>query len=804
MPFLPFPQSPNPSGSATKFFDALTLKKTTPLEEREREQSIVQLGQAVPLVFGVYRTLSTSAPVPGQPLKPAANGGVWIAPLLFKAAHNANLLESSRLGYIISEGFISNIKIDDVYLGERKLTDCKSLLKTAWGYDYQKLPTIFSGITLKDGYYIKRTVLNVGTISTNDKRNNDVRKNRDVNNPQEYDDSKFVIINSLGKNIKYTKFVLKNNSAVATIDGEYTGLNGMRCIVNPFPWSANAREIAYESKLRILEKISSVFRLARKEFNKTWVDSVTYDIYYRETSPTDTANKWVFYRTISLKQGQTVTVEITHDQAAEYEYMLNPIPVRYASRNLVNLKYKPTACYPFNHIYEDLDHPLIKYGVYFQPGNAFPRYYETQECLNELDHIARLDEYSKHYNQGSRYAVVGDVGDPNKCFRPFTIEATLEDPSHVFRNLTNDVYGSDGQFTWNDETLIESLTQLEFIDVKPVTPLMPDRPGLPGTIFGSPTTRLYNNITIGAISATIQNPTKDYLSQLFIFCRNGISVSRRLGGNGASDNFADLVYYLLTSSTNMDATLIDNPSLVVAAKFTDKMGFYFNGTLATTNDLREFINTVAPFFLLSLVINDGKIGLKPVIPLDAKSNPQIGVVKPNFTVTEKQILPGSFKRNYISAEQQKPFNVVMNWRKQSPTEIGSITTTIVYYPQTPITAPYEQYDMTLFCTSEFHAIYIARYLLAARKYITHTIEFEGTNFFANKTPGNIFKLVLTMTKGSTANPSSTKIINYYMIDSLAESVDGSIGVRATHFPLDASGKSIIVNQMMSAKVGVAS
>jgi len=808
---FPFKQTPNPAASTTKFFDILNLKKTTSLDDREREQSIVQLGQAVPLIFGLYRQNISSPGDPNKPKRVPSGGGVWAAPIVFKAAHDKNNIESSRLGYIISEGNIKSILPNDVYFGERKLLASNSLINTKWAYAYERLPSIFSDVAIADGYYIKRTDTTITSISTNDKRGNTVTANRDTANPQELDDSKFIVVNSLGKNIKYTKFVLKNNNAFATIDGQYTGLNGMRCISDPFPWTVDSAEVAADSKRSILENISNTFRLALKEFNKTWVDGVTYDFYYREVSTTTTQNQWIFNRTIFIRHGETITVEIAHTKPANYEYMLNPIPVRYTGRDMVNLKYKPTACYPLNSS-DEFRQPLIKYGVYLKNDpiggigvDPFAYYYKSDECNNEISFIENLKRVSDDYQGGSRFAIIGDVGDPNKCYRPFTTESTPEKPGKVFSSLTNSVYGSDGQFTWTDETSLLSLTQLEYIDIKPITPLLPDRPGLPGTIFGSTRDRIYRDVTIGAVSAVIQNPPKDYLSQLFIFCREGFTVNNRmLGGNGPSDNVADLIYYLLKATDRIDDSMIDRPSFVRAAKFTDNMGFYFNGALTVTNDLREFINTITPFFLLNLVINDGKISLQPMLPLDASDNPKTTAIGTNFNVNAANIIPDSYTKTYLSAEDRLPFNAVMNWRKQSPTQIGSITTSVVSYPNTSIIAPYEQFDMTQFCTSEFHATYIARYLLAYRKYVTHSIKFTGTKLFADKKPGDIFALELTQFYGATNAQTSSVNREYYIVDSLSENINGTIEVGATHFPVTSDLRSIIVRELLGGVVEVQS
>ncbi|MFM7853692.1 MAG: hypothetical protein ACKO96_17655, partial [Flammeovirgaceae bacterium] len=120
------------------------------------------------------------------------------------------------------------------------------------------------------------------------------------------------------------------------------------------------------------------------------------------------------------------------------------------------------------------------------------------------------------------------------------------------------------------------------------------------------------------------------------------------------DNFADLTYYVLQKSANLSDNLIDRGSLKTAAEFTQKMGLYFNAALTTTTALREFINTVAPYYLLRLVLNDGKAGLAPLLPLADDFTPKTTQLTPEFTVTTAHIIPDSYTKTYTAKTQQDP------------------------------------------------------------------------------------------------------------------------------------------------------
>ena len=68
--------------------------------------------------------------------------------------------------------------------------------------------------------------------------------------------------------------------------------------------------------------------------------------------------------------------------------------------------------------------------------------------------------------------------------------------------------------------------------------------------------------------------------------------------------------------------------------------------------------------------------------------------------------------------------------------------------------PTEQFDLTQFCTSEDHAVKVAKYFLALRAYVTHTISFSTTAEGINIQAGSYIKVVTESSPYSAANNGS--------------------------------------------------
>lgn len=284
--------------------------------------------------------------------------------------------------------------------------------------------------------------------------------------------------------------------------------------------------------------------------------------------------------------------------------------------------------------------------------------------------------------------------------------------------------------------------------------------------------------------------------QVYTYIRKGILVDRLLDGTrGSSNLFPDLARYLLSLNVLVPSQLIDTAKLKIAAQFNNAEGLYFNGVISTATNLRDYLSRVAPFFMLRFVQNNGLFALVPDLPIDpATFKLKSGPVTPVKTFDESNITDGSIQREYVSLSDRKPFCAVVLWRDQKATEPGRTRTVEVRYSGTAPDGPFEQFDLSEFCTTEAHAVKIGKYLLAKRRYTTHTISFTtnplgGAPASSLLQPGDIIKVNERRENSVGATGTETY---YYQIDSINETLNGEISIEATHFPTLSTGASTVV------------
>lgn len=285
-----------------------------------------------------------------------------------------------------------------------------------------------------------------------------------------------------------------------------------------------------------------------------------------------------------------------------------------------------------------------------------------------------------------------------------------------------------------------------------------------------------------------------YKQQVRCFVRNGVQIDRVLGGNGSSCSFPDLAYYLLKNANKVSTQLIDLPSFQGAERFNAKYELFFNGVLANSVNLRDYLTRVAPLFLLRFVQTNGKFGLKPVLPLDGAFNVSTAAIAPVYAFNDGNIVTGTYQKEYIDINQRKPFCALMTWRAQTDSVYGTPRTNEVRYANTAIDGPFEQYDMEEFCTTENHATLIGRYILASRKLTTHTVSFQTTELIGSLAPTDIISVTWDYSSSFAAGESKTI---FYQVDTVTEGANGIFSVEATHFPTTAAGVSQVALDMLT-------
>ena len=291
------------------------------------------------------------------------------------------------------------------------------------------------------------------------------------------------------------------------------------------------------------------------------------------------------------------------------------------------------------------------------------------------------------------------------------------------------------------------------------------------------------------------NDSGSWNQQVHCFVRNGYSVTRLVDGvTGSSNNFADLVQLLVSLSGKISTTLVDVDALTVAAKFTNANGLFYNGVLASSFGLKDFLARVSPLFLLMPSSKNGKFGLIPSLPITSSFAINTGVITPQVTYGLEDIIAGSYSQQFVPLADRKFFRVVMTWRQQPAGDAPIVRTTVVGYSGYAVDGPFESYDLSEFCTTESHAIKIGRFILAQRKYVTHTIQFALKPERRFHEPGDIIRLAINRISSAAENLVFTRL---YMITSVTEQPSGEVSITAAHFPVDQTGRSLVAQEVVA-------
>lgn len=312
------------------------------------------------------------------------------------------------------------------------------------------------------------------------------------------------------------------------------------------------------------------------------------------------------------------------------------------------------------------------------------------------------------------------------------------------------------------------------------------------------TSGTYEGLSTMAFSVTIPAGFDYWDRQVHCFIRGGIYVSRLLDSiTGPSNNVADLLLYLLRSSSRVPEAQIDTASLLAAATFTDVNGFWFNGVIQESTNLRDWIDNTLPYFLLRQTRIGGKEALKPLVPINNNGTIKTTAVSWAFTFTEEHIIPDSFDIVYTPLADRKPFCATVLWRQQDDLGIPVMRTTEVRYVGTAVDGPYEQHDLTSFCSTENHAVKIGAYIISKRRHITHRLQLgvRPDAFNATLASGDLVRVRLD--RVASTGPAS--LHDYlYEVDRIGKSITGDIQLELTHFPVDANLASLVAQEVFAA------
>jgi len=283
------------------------------------------------------------------------------------------------------------------------------------------------------------------------------------------------------------------------------------------------------------------------------------------------------------------------------------------------------------------------------------------------------------------------------------------------------------------------------------------------------------------------------LTQAHVYTDKGVEVTLLSSiGTGASNLFSDLMNYLLQETVRVPADLIDTTGLGTVGLFLENYNLFFDGAIQASTNLREFLENGSLYFLVYVTQNQGKWGLTPRLPVNGSNQLDSSAITPSKTFTGTDIIADTFERLERNVSETLPFTAVMSYRNEpgnGPSEVKSVE---VAYTGEAGNGPFERYDLTDFCTRSDHAELIGKYIIAMRRWSTHTVRFSSTQESGDLNVGDIFRVDFDVesTLGGT-----DQYDEMYQVISIEESQQGLVVIEGQHFPLMPDGSSRIVDQI---------
>ena len=312
----------------------------------------------------------------------------------------------------------------------------------------------------------------------------------------------------------------------------------------------------------------------------------------------------------------------------------------------------------------------------------------------------------------------------------------------------------------------------------------------------------YSGMTTGSyVIEDVPDGDTRWDRQVHLFIRGGMHVTRLLDAvDGPSNNVADLALWLMRNTSRTPEALIDVPAFEIAAEFTDNTGLWFNGEIRESTNFENWLADHGRYFLLTKSKRNGKTGLRPMLPVTVGNEIDTTPITPSWRFDEDSIIPGSFELSYIPLTDRKPFCALMLWRQQPDDDIGLIRTTEVRYAGQAVDGPFEQHDLSVFATSENHAVKVGANIIARRRYITHTlrIKVRPAAFNATLVQGDIVQVVMQRVASSAAAGEHRYL---YEVDRIGKARDGAVSLDLIHFPVDELGRSLVALDVVAATGG---
>ena len=348
------------------------------------------------------------------------------------------------------------------------------------------------------------------------------------------------------------------------------------------------------------------------------------------------------------------------------------------------------------------------------------------------------------------------------------------------------------------------------------------------------------------------------LDQISCYMKDGVKVTRLIDGDTAASNLlTDLAWYLLTNTDTgagkiINSGLIDQAAMTTTGRYLRANRLFFDDAIAEPINIRSWLAQIAPSVLCFTSLKNGKFSLEPALPYDSNYNiDPNGAIKIAAMFTEGNIIEDSFQLEWLELEDRKLFQAVVQYKRSDANRFPEQRTVVVRYTASDAgELPPEEFTFN-HITGDEHAIRVARFFLALRKYVTHTITFKTLPWGLSLAPGAYIRvstqsspynpanngivkadgtvvavsalsdgtydayywdrskdyvergnLIISNGVATTLRDSVFSIINtnatseVYQIEALDVDTDGIVTVKASNYPVDSSGRSLIARDVL--------
>jgi len=725
-----YPQNATGAVNAIKRYDE-TIDVAEQQNQLDRKQTVASIGETVPMVFCERGDFGNDQ---------GENGGVWMSPKLIQLGVDGQELS---MMYLLGQGDLTGVSIDQVYWGYRKLQDADESAVFCTAYeivpacvdlDYNPGGSIgWSYTRIIEGPKGEGKVItekNVNKITFNWASNIHVAGSG-------------IVVGGYGDAALIYPAEIRYKPGVCEVDywklGYFRGPS--KFVPSDVPTDGSLLPISERWEQKTNEIYAS---------GPTTATSVEFR--YGQCGSTDEQHRYTYdmavkhHKQSSWDQPTEVRLDYSVKRVFNGEVVrTGQVWVKDGATSLTISGLEPDQYeVEFSNTYAERDKPVDVYMIQDPQGDV-DKFWELYMGDHQTDRAPK-SEFMRHTNPGAE-----------------TREITLSVSQNIYEELK-----------------------------------FPDVPGGEGQIVGG-----FADLTLAGIKGDVLNlrPLEgpDYFLQAHVFIGQGLAVERLLGGNGPSRYYPDLIYHLMKETRLLQADQIDKESLVAAAKMNQAYSLFYNGILQTTNSLAEWMTRTAPYFLLKPRQVDGRYGVSPVVPIDADGKVQTTPITPTHIFTVDEIVEGSYSRMYYSRKDRRPMCLVMVYRDQPVNSVGQLVTIEARYKGTALTGPYEQHDLSDFCCRGEHAVYAARYILAKRRYTTHECRLTVDRNGRHLKPGDIVRVDLDI---DTTDGKGLSDQTMYEVQSVAEGQVGRVALELVHFPVDVDGRSLVALDIAHGEVNI--